>query len=113
MEECDSNRQKTKKQLQVVFLEGLSYKATPLDIKDFFKVYSIKDIATIELPKTEDGRSKGIAYIEFEHFVDFQRAIDMKVGNIRGREFKILRSDRAITHKKDKSHTASQPAASQ
>jgi len=98
----DSSRQKSKKSNQVVFLDGLSYKATPEDIKDFFGFHNIKGIETIEIPRGDNGKSKGIAYLEFEKFVDFQRALDLKTGKIRGRDFKILRSDRPITQKKYK-----------
>lgn len=80
----------------------MSYKATIEDIKDFFHFHEIKSINTVEIPRTENGKSKGIAYIEFEKFIDFQKSLDLKVGKIRGREFKILRSDRPITQKKYK-----------
>lgn len=57
---------------------------------------------TIEIPRAEGGKSRGIAFVEFEKFVDFQKALDLKEGRIHHRDFKILRSDRQITHKKQK-----------
>lgn len=84
----------------MAFLEGLSYKAIPEDIRDFFSFHEIYHINAIEIPHTDTGKSRGIAYIEFERFIDFQKALDLKVGKIRGRDFKILRSDRQITQKK-------------
>lgn len=69
MQHCESNRQKNKKFLQVVFLKGLAFKAEERDVEAFFKD---KKIANISIPRNSDGKAKGIAYVEFEKFKDYQ-----------------------------------------
>lgn len=85
----------------VVFLEGLAYKATEADIERFFKSNGISNIKEIEIAKNDQQKSKGFAYVELSVFKDYQSALDLGVGSILGREFKIKKSDRKITQKGD------------
>ena len=39
--------------------------------------------------------------MEFSVFRDYQKALDAEAGSILGREFKIKKSDRNITHKRE------------
>jgi RNA recognition motif-containing protein len=57
---CDSNRQKNKKFAQVVFLKGVAFKANAKDIEEFFKG---KKIVNISIPRTNEGKARGFAYV--------------------------------------------------
>lgn len=79
---CDSSRQKNKKFAQVIFLKHFPYKAVEKDVEDFFKNMKI---ANIFIPRSDEGKSKGFAYVEFEKFKDYQTALDMHKGSLFGR----------------------------
>lgn len=46
------------------------------------------------------SQSRGFAYIEFTHLSDLMKALDLKEGEFRGRNFKISKSNREIGFKK-------------
>jgi hypothetical protein len=55
----------------------------------------------VELVRNDRGKTIA-AYVEFEKFVEFQRALDLREGRMHQRDFVILRSDREITRKKNR-----------
>lgn len=44
-------------------------------------------IINIAIPRNDDGKSKGFAYVEFEKFKDYQTALDLRKGSLFGKEF--------------------------
>ena len=74
-------------------MKHLSFFVKESDIEKFFKG---KEIEQIFIPKREDGRSKGFAFVEFEHYKDYHEALEKGTGMLRNRQFQIVKSDREI-----------------
>ncbi len=53
---------RNKKFIKVIFLKNLAFKAKESDIVNFFKDMNI---AQIMIVKDNNGKSKGLAYVEF------------------------------------------------
>ena len=50
--------------------------------------------------KNAKGHSRGFAFVEFETLTDLMQALDVKTGFLHGRSFKISKSNREISFKK-------------
>jgi RNA recognition motif-containing protein len=62
LQQCDSNRVKNKKFIQVVYLKNLTFKASEADV---IKYFSPKAITKILIPRDESNKPKGFGYVEF------------------------------------------------
>ena len=92
LRECMSHKMNEKKKNnKVVLLKHLSFFVKESDIEKFFQG---KLIEQIYIPKKEDGKSKGFAFVEFEHLKDYQEALEKGTGMLRNRQFQIVKSDR-------------------
>lgn len=99
VQKSDSLMKLKKKQQLVVYLNGLSFKAKEKDVEDFFKQRELKTEKVL-IVRDQNKRSLGYGYAEFKNFQDFEVALKIREGEIKGRKFDIQMSDREITEQK-------------
>jgi len=95
--QTDSLNKRRQAQNCVVFLKNLSFKAREDEILELFKHLSVEKL---EICRNSNMMPLGFAYVEFTNYASTQAALDMNHGEIKGREFQIVKSDRKITFRK-------------
>ena len=79
-------------------IKNLPFDATEEDIRNLFSHLKIKQIHLARGKKS--GKSKGFAFVEFDHHQDFIKALHVRNPMLNSRKLEIIKSDRGISTSK-------------
>jgi nucleolin len=90
----NNDKEKFKSDENSVYVRGLPWKATEEEIREFFK--DCGDIAKLEMPLDDQGRSSGTAIIEFDSSDAAAKALDLDQATFGERWLSVKPSTRAV-----------------
>lgn len=83
-----------------VYVKNLAFNVDETALEQHFQ--SCGEVAQVLIVKTNDGRSRGFGFVEFQNFEGAQSALLLSDSILGGREIVVSKSSRAITQKKVK-----------
>jgi len=83
-----------------VYVKNLAFNVDETALEQHFQ--SCGEVAQVLIVKTNDGRSRGFGFVEFQNFEGAQSALLLSDSILGGREIVVSKSSRAITQKKAK-----------